>query len=215
MENNSIHSIPIEALVDNPLNANRMSEGAFKKLVRNIERTGRYEPVVVRRHPQRGEHFEIINGHHRVRVLRELGIAEADCVVWDVDDEQVLILLSTLNQLRGSDVAERKMVILRDLVRRFDAKELSKLLPDTKKHIEALVDMKRPVEPAKLGGDFARPVVFFVNEKQSMVLEEAIEKAGLQVEDGSRAARRAEAVTIIARGWLDRIKNSEARIRLR
>ncbi len=46
--NNSIQSIAIDRLIPHPDNPNRMSKANFDKLVRNIERSGRYEPLVVR-----------------------------------------------------------------------------------------------------------------------------------------------------------------------
>jgi len=59
----SIQSIPLSKLVDHPDNPNHMSSSTFAKLVRNIERTGRYEPIVVRPLDRRKKSFQIINGH--------------------------------------------------------------------------------------------------------------------------------------------------------
>lgn len=47
-----IQSIEINKLMPHPDNPNRMSKSTFAKLVRNIERTGRYEPLVVRPMPR-------------------------------------------------------------------------------------------------------------------------------------------------------------------
>ena len=83
-----IKLIPLSKLIAHPANPNVMSDATFRKLVRNIEQTGLYEPIVVRPHPKKKDCFEIINGHHRVKALAKLGRKEADCVVWDIDDEQ-------------------------------------------------------------------------------------------------------------------------------
>jgi ParB-like chromosome segregation protein Spo0J len=48
-----IKSIALSKLVAHPDNPNVMSEATFRKLVRNIERTGLYEPIVVRVHPEK------------------------------------------------------------------------------------------------------------------------------------------------------------------
>jgi len=48
---NEIKSIAIDRFEPHPDNPNRMSKANFRKLVRNIERTGRYEPLVVRPYP--------------------------------------------------------------------------------------------------------------------------------------------------------------------
>ena len=136
---NTIQTIPIDKLIAHPLNANRMSEVVFKKLLRNIERTGRYEPIVVRSHPEIGGSFEIINGHHRVKALVELGYETAECVVWDVNDNEAALLLASLNRLVGSDVLEKKIELLLRLREDFSAAELAKLLPHTKGQIEGFI----------------------------------------------------------------------------
>ena len=59
---NCVESIGLDRLVEHLDNANRQSRESFNKLVRNIERTGMYEPLVVRRHPERQGCYQIING---------------------------------------------------------------------------------------------------------------------------------------------------------
>ena len=137
-----LKSIRIEKLLPHPDNPNVMSEATFRKLVRNIERTGLYEPIVVRPHPHKKDHFQIINGHHRVKALEQLGRYEADCVVWDVDDEQTAILLTTLNRLAGSDIPAKKIELLKKLTERMETVQLAKLLPQTAKQIERLANLE-------------------------------------------------------------------------
>ena len=60
-----------------PLNSNRMSDRLRAKLREQILRFGRYEPLIVRPHPDERDAFEVLNGHHRLLVLRELGYETA------------------------------------------------------------------------------------------------------------------------------------------
>ncbi|UCD52735.1 MAG: ParB-like nuclease domain-containing protein [Phycisphaerales bacterium] len=76
-----IRHIPLDKLIPHPDNPNRMSRANFGKLMRHIKRTGCYEPLVVRRHPQQPGCFQIINGHHRCAALKNLGRATAQVVV--------------------------------------------------------------------------------------------------------------------------------------
>ena len=115
MTSTKIRHISLDRLVPHPDNPNRMSRATFEKLVRNIERTGRYEPLVVRPCPGRRGFFQIINGHHRCEALRTLGHKTAEAVVWNVDDEQTDILLATLNRLGGRDTLDQKLALLRRL----------------------------------------------------------------------------------------------------
>lgn len=180
-----------------------MSAATFSKLARNIQRTGRYEPLVVRPHPGREGYFQIINGHHRREALKKLGYETVDAVVWDIDDEQAEILLATLNRLSGSDMLDKKLALLRNLAERMQPKELAKLLPQTAKQIERLTNLTLPVAPADVNSSaFAAPMVFFVNEAQKKVIEDALARAQETVQAQTRANQRAAALSAIAERFL-------------
>ena len=65
--------VPLDDLVAHPLNSNVMSEDLQAKLRTHIKRTGRYPFLVVRPHPDEPGKFQVLDGHHRVAILRELG----------------------------------------------------------------------------------------------------------------------------------------------
>jgi ParB family chromosome partitioning protein len=198
-------SIAIEKLIPHPSNPNVMSDATFRKLVRNIEGSGLYEPIVVRPHPKRKGCFEIINGHHRVKALEQLGRKEADCVVWDVDDEKTAVLLATLNRLCGSDEPARKIALLKELTKRMNTIELAKILPQTAKQIEQLTNLKLADVAARADAEqFAIPLVFFVTKQQQEVIERAMDEIlrCAQNDKTTKAQRRASAVTKIAEHFL-------------
>lgn len=192
---NRVSSIPIDKFTTHPGNPNRMSKRNFVRLVRNIERSGRYEPLIVRR---QGDGFQIINGHHRYRALRELGYKSVDAIVWDVDDAEADILLSTLNRLGGSDVLERKVALLDRLNRNMHTREMAKLLPFTRSQIERLKNLKIPSAPAKISAkSFAVPMVFFLSTEQQQIVAEAMASKP-KSNDKTKAARNAAALTEMA-----------------
>ncbi len=231
---NTIQSIALDKLDFHPDNPNRMSKVNFGKLVRNIERSGRYEPLIVRPCPDKADYFQIINGHHRYHALAKLGYETADCIVWDIDDEETDVLLATLNRLGGSDELAKKLKLLKRLSKRTEANILARILPQTRSQIERLNSMLDTLRRTPNGGysmldacksevgnrkskAFANSLVFFVDDKQ----QEQIEKALLLVEEVSvrspkdkaevtRAAKRAAALTHIAGYFLNHSKiNSE------
>jgi ParB family transcriptional regulator, chromosome partitioning protein len=212
MKNSQLNVIAINKLVAHPDNPNVMSGEKFRKLVRNIERTGLYEPIVVRPHPASqgksaaADKFQIINGHHRVEALEKLGLKEANCVIWNVDDQQTAILLTTLNRLGGTDCAAKKIELLRKLKENFDATELAKLLPNTRKQIEQLTSLKLSAERCPLPAEpfaipLAVPLVFFVTAEQNKTIAEALSKIPAQP-DQTKTQQRAEAITEIASQFL-------------
>jgi ParB/RepB/Spo0J family partition protein len=200
---NSVQSIVLDKLIAHQDNPNRMSKANLAKLVRNIEQTGRYEPIIVRPHPQRGNYFQIINGEHRCKALAKLGHKTADCIVWDIDDEQVDILLATLNRLVGTDNLDKKLNLLRHLNKRMGTGELSKLLPQTAKQIERLTNLKMPSRPVETNAkSFSNPMVFFVNDAQQEIIEKALSLAQELGDEKTKAAKRAAALAQIAENFL-------------
>ncbi len=204
---NLVQSIALDKLAAHPDNPNKMSKATFGKLVRNIERTGRYEPIVVRPHPKRENHFQIINGEHRCRALAKLGYKSADCLIWDVNNKQVDILLATLNRLAGSDVLGKKLSLLSRLNKRMESNELGKLLPQTAKQIERLINLKIPSRPRETNAKcFSNPMVFFVSDTQQEVIEKALSSAqgpsSKKIKTATKAAKRASALVHIAEEFL-------------
>ena len=201
----TIKSIALSKLIAHPDNPNVMSEATFRKLVRNIERTGLYEPIVVRPHPKEKGRFQIINGHHRVKALEKLGRKVANCVVWEVNDEETSVLLATLNRLAGSDVPAKKIELLKELTKQMATAQLAKLLPQTAKQIERLTNLKLNPVPIKADAEqFAIPLVFFVTKQQQEIIEKAISCIEHRASciEMTKAQRRASAITEIAQRFL-------------
>jgi len=204
---NLIKSIPLERLDAHPDNPNEQSRVNFGKLVRNIERTGRYEPLIVRPSPDKAGFFQIINGHHRCHALMRLGYEAAECIVWDIDDKQTDILLATLNRLGGSDNLGKKLKLLKRLNERFSGGELAKLIPQTQKQIERLANLKVPSSPAKINAKhFLSPLVFFVRDAQQRQIENALSLVEEPKSEMTNAAKRAAALTHIAGYFLNHSK---------
>jgi hypothetical protein len=202
----TIKQIALEKLVPHPGNPNRMSRGNFEKLVRNIEQTGRYEPLVVRPCPGRRGFFQIINGRHRCEALRRLGHPTAEAIIWNINDEQTDLLLASLNRLTGRDALDKKLALLERLTVTTGIRKLATLLPQTRGQLERLVHSKSAVRPAPRAPDaFAMPLVFFVDRAQEPAIEEALAQAATaQPETHTRAAQRGVALSRIARWFLER-----------
>lgn len=207
---NQVQSIALDKLVAHPDNPNRMSKAKFAKLIRNIERTGRYEPLVVRPCPQEPEFFQIINGHHRWRALKELGYKTAEALVWDVNDQDTDILLATLNRLGGLDVLDKKLALLKRLNKSaFNGRtaKLAKLLPQTSSQIKrltelAISDCRKAVENRK--SQILNPLVFFLNDKQQEIVAKALSAAMSEGEESrTKAVKNAAALTYIAQDFIN------------
>ncbi len=195
-----IESIRLDKLIAHPANPNRMAGSVFKKLASHIGRSGNYEPIVVRRHPSKDGCFEIINGHHRKKALEELGTETADCLIWDVTDDQALILLSTLNRLSGNDDLHKKSELIKQLSRRLNIKELSRMLPDSRKSIEHLKNLGHAGRKITiLNKCMLNAVVFFLTDEQKQIVNTSLSEAMDPGIKGTGAQKRAWAIVGILR----------------
>jgi hypothetical protein len=195
---NRVTRIPIDKLVAHPGSPNRISKRNFARLVRNIERTGRYEPLVVRR---QGDCFQIINGRNRRLALNQLGYETADAVAD--------MLLCLLNRLGGSDVLGKKLALLERINSRMDARDMAKLLPFTRSQIEKLKNMRVPSAPAKVDvRSFAVPMVFFLSGEQHQIIAKALASTPARNEK-TKAARNAAALTEMAKCFIRKENKNE------
>jgi len=191
--------IPLEDLLSHPLNSNVMPEEYREKLLAHIRRTGRYPFLVVRSHSEEPGKFQVLDGHHRVGILRELGYADARCDVWDVDDREAMVLLATLNRLEGQDQPLRRAELLHALLGEWSTSDLAGLLPETEGEIldlHSLLEFPAEQIAAELAAEAAErektlPVLlsYVVTPEQAGLIEEAVEKASDGVAGRDRKAR--------------------------
>jgi ParB-like chromosome segregation protein Spo0J len=202
--------VPLSDLRAHPLNSNVMPEDFRAKLAAHIKQSGRYPMVIVRPHPEEMGVYEILDGHHRVEVLRELGHADVRCDVWNVDDREAKLLLATLNRLQGQDSPIRRAQLLHELMGELSLPDLAGLLPETDKQIqelEALLHFPAD-EIATLLADEAereekflpRVLTFVVSAEQEELIDRAVELAS----DGTAGRdRKARGLANLARLYLD------------
>jgi ParB family chromosome partitioning protein len=201
--------VPLGDLLPHPLNANVMTEDLREKLKAHIKRTGRYPFLVVRPHPEADGKYQVLDGHHRITVLKELGHTEARCDVWQVGDREANLLLATLNRLEGQDAPIRRAQLVHELLGEMNLADLSGLLPESEKQIEELHSLLEfPAEEvaALLDAEaeeaekvLPRVMSFVVTPEQEEVIEQAVELAS----DGTAGRdRRARGITNLSRQFL-------------
>ena len=94
----NIQKILIDKLVSakyNPRKDLQPDDAEYIKLRRSLEAFGYIEPLII------NADMTVIGGHQRLKVLRELGYTEVDCVVVDLDKKQEKALNVALNKISG------------------------------------------------------------------------------------------------------------------
>lgn len=179
--------IPITDLQPHPLNSNIMPEDLREKLAAHIKQSGRYPMVIVRPHPAEPGRYQILDGHHRVQVLRDLGNTEVRTDVWDVTDREAKVLLATLNRLQGADQPIRRAQLIHELLGEMSLEDLAGLLPETDKQLEelhALLEFPAEEIAALLAEDaeqqektLPQVLTYVVTAAQAEQIERAVELA--------------------------------------
>ena len=200
--------VPLEDLVPHPLNANVMPDELKAKLAANIGASGRYPPLIVR--PLESNSFQILDGHQRADVLRELGETTAVCYIWPASDEEALILIATLNRLEGQDVPGRRAALIAELQAHETLAELARLLPEDEVQLEATLDllsfdvdglMARFTEEAdRAAAQGPQLFSFAVEPEDAPTVERAIGRAMSTL---SGRNRRGGALVLLARQYLE------------
>lgn len=73
------------------------SDPEYQRLKRSVEEFGYVEPVIYNKRSG-----VVVGGHQRLKVLKELGFKEIDCVEIDIDETQEKALNIALNKISGS-----------------------------------------------------------------------------------------------------------------
>jgi len=94
--------IPIDKLVPSNLNPNRMTEEEFQGLVDSVKNAGFLpsNPIIVRSNGNGT--YEIVDGEHRWRAARELGLEKVPCDIREMDDLEADRHRVILNKDRGA-----------------------------------------------------------------------------------------------------------------
>lgn len=91
---------PIESLIPadyNPRKDLTPSDPEYQRLKRSVEEFGYVEPVIYNKRTG-----VVVGGHQRLKVLKELGFKEIDCVEIDIDEVKEKALNVALNKISGS-----------------------------------------------------------------------------------------------------------------
>jgi len=154
-----IEYIAPDGITPNSYNPNRQNDHEFRLLCKSIEEDGFTQPVIV------GADGVIVDGEHRWRAARELGLEQIPIVRVPMDAAQARVATLRHNRARGSEDLELSVEVLRDLERLgaldwaaesldLDDEELNRLLQDIPAP-EALAgdEFSEAWEPREQGAD--------------------------------------------------------------
>lgn len=197
-----LFTIPTNKISPNPHNPNVVTEDVLAKLRAEIGQKGLCVPIHVRK---RDEGYEIVDGEHRWRICRDLGINEIPCIVHEYDDNEAKIKLLQLNYMRGSTVPIKLASLIHDLNKEISLEDLANRLPyDEPKLKDDLELLKLPEdfgkkveeEAEKLKEEMPTVMTFVLIKEQAKMLEEAVNIALKDIPDGTKNSKAVALHTI-------------------
>ena len=122
----TITQIATDQIHPNNYNPNVVLPAVMAKLRAEFAQNGPCVPITVRRS---GDAYIVIDGEHRWRICRELGLKEIPCIVQDFSETEAKIKTVQLNYLHGSVVPIKLASLIHDLNKEIKLEDLAKRLP--------------------------------------------------------------------------------------
>ena len=105
----------------------------YQKIKNSIVEFGYVAPIII------NSDKTVISGHQRIKVLKDLGYEEIDCIVVDFDKNKEKLLNIALNKISGEWDYQKLESIFNELdennidllITGFDEKEINKLIKET------------------------------------------------------------------------------------
>jgi ParB family chromosome partitioning protein len=190
-------AVPIELLEPSPLQPRRrFSEEEMTELVDSVRERGILQPILVRRHPDKSENFQIVAGERRWRAAQLAQLHEVPVIIKEVTDRDVLEVALIENIQRQSLTAVEEADGFSRLIDEFGytQDELAQVLGKSRSHVaNTLRLLKLPTSVRELvqGGQLtpghARALISAEDPEE---LARRIIKRGLSVRQAERLAQQ-------------------------
>lgn len=136
-----IEKIPIEKLNPakyNPRKDLKPGDSEYEKLKRSIEEFGYVEPIVWNERTG-----NVVGGHQRLKILKELGRTEIEVTVVDLDEIKEKTLNLALNKISG----DWDLPLLKDLLQELDTGDFDiEITGFDEEEIERLMTQFNPID---------------------------------------------------------------------
>jgi len=196
--------VPTKRLKPNRYNPNRMTDGQVAALERAIAMEGFCGVVLVNKTPKG---LTIVDGEHRWRAAKKVGLKEVPCLIGDFSEEQAKALTIKLNQIHGNWQAAELVSLLESLDE--PLADLGFSEQEFVAELEMAIDdvSKRPV--ANVSGTQRKQtrayVGFMLTPGQQRLLAKALDAAALSCKDPSMT--RSEALGEVLRSYVNQHQN--------
>lgn len=179
----------------------RMDEEHLDDLARSIGEKGVLQPILVRRHPDEANVFEIIAGERRWRAAQKAHLHEVPIVIKDLNDREALEIALVENLQRQDLSPLEEADGYRRLMEEFDhtQEDLAKSIGKSRSHVANMMRLLNLPDPVKqmldMGSLSAGHARALLTSAEPAALAEAVVKRGLNVRQTEKLAKAGHGAT--------------------
>lgn len=188
--------VPIELIEPNPNQPRRdFSREAIEELAASIREKGVIQPLIVRSHPTKRDHFEIVAGERRWRASQLAQLHELPVILREFDDTEVLEIAIIENIQRADLNAVEEALGYRQLMERFGhtQERLAQALSKSRSHIANLMrllqlpdEVQLMLREGKISAGHARALI---TAEDPLKLAKEVVDRGLSVRETEKLAK--------------------------
>lgn len=193
-------AVPVELLYPGEAQPRRrFDDTAIEALVDSIRSKGILQPLLVRRHPDQTNAYEIVAGERRWRAAQRAGLTEVPVVIKDIDDSEALEIALIENIQREDLTSIEEAVGYRRLMEEFDHTQeaMSRAIGKSRSHIANLLrlltlpdSVQQMVNEGALSAGHARALI---NTETPAVWAELVRARGLSVRQIEKLVKQSTA----------------------
>jgi ParB/RepB/Spo0J family partition protein len=136
-----ITMIAVDKVQPNKYNPNVVPEKIMELLKKSIETGGIEQPVLVREDANEKGAYIIIDGEHRWKTAKDLGIKHIPCTIKDIDENEAKIQTINMNKLRGEFDSLKLAEVLKSLKDVYTPEELEDKLGYSEIELKSFDDL--------------------------------------------------------------------------
>ena len=188
-----------EQIVPNPQQPRKhFDQKSLNELAQSISSQGIIQPLVVRRHPEFPNKFELVAGERRWRALKQIDVTQVPVVLRNVSDNEILEVSILENIQRENLTVIEEAQSYFDLLQKhgFTQEELAKKLGRDRSTIANMLrllqlpsELKNDLETGRISSGHARSILSLPNQGLQLEMRQRLLRSSWSVRETERQVR--------------------------
>ena len=188
-----------EQIVPNPQQPRKhFDEKSLNELAQSIRAQGVLQPLVVRKHPELPNQYELVAGERRWRALKQIDVAQVPVVLRNVSDNEILEVSLLENIQRENLTVIEEAQSYHDLlqIQGYTQEELAKKLGRDRSTIANMLRLlqlpsalKNDLETGRITSGHARSILSLPNEGVQLEIRQRLLRKSWSVRETERQVR--------------------------